>query len=248
MTPRIRTAVFCVMLAMSAACGLEAARAHDAAHPSGSASAPIDSVLISADGRTISASESGPCLPSAVLRARESDTEVVLKLQTLPHTSPCFGPVGARTWATRLASPLGTRQVTDAADGRGIAIFDERGLLRPSRLPIGYAFSYTAAMYATGAARAEPDWDASCAQLYTNADGDQLWITQTYGKHWPPRLGPTAALVPVRHSLARTAPGTVAWQEHGQSFLIVSSTPEATTALPIAELIAVADTLGSKGG
>lgn len=210
-------------------------------------SVPVDEVLLSADGRTLSASASGTCLPATALRARQDAQTVSVALVTVPRTGTCSSGTETRTWSTTLASPLGTRQVTDSVDGRGVLVFDERALLRPRLLPAGYTHVYDAAIYATGDASAGLNWDASCAQLFADDRGDQLWITQSHGRHWPNGWGPAMPLVAVRHALARSEPGMLAWQEHGQSFLIVS-TPMLDKPLTASQLAAVAQSLAPDPG
>ena len=205
-------------------------------------SEPIDEVLLSADGRTLSASVSGTCLPATALRAREDGKAVIVSLETLPRTGACSSGTEMRTYSSTLTRPLGTRQVIDSVDGSGVLVFDERGLFRPRTLPAGYSHVYDAATYATGDGSPGPDWDASCAQLFADDRGDLLWITQSYGKHWPPGWGPTLPLIPLRHTLARTRPGMLAWQEHGRSFLIVS-VPMLDSPLTVSQLAAVAQSL-----
>lgn len=114
--------------------------------------------------------------------------------------------------------------------------------MRPRVLPAGYTHVYDAAMYATGDGSAGPNWDASCAQLFADDRGDQLWISQSYGRHWPEGWGPAMPLVAVRHALARSRPGMLAWQEHRESFLIVSI-PMLDNPLTASQLAAVAQSL-----
>ena len=208
---------------------------------------PIDEVLVSADGRTLSASVSGTCLPATALRTWEDGQTVIVGLETLPRTGACSSGTETRTYSSTLTSALRKHQVIDSVDGRGVLVFDERELLRPTALPAGYTHVYDAAMYATGDGSAGPDWDASCAQLFADDRGDQLWITQSYGKHWPPGWEPTLPVIPVRHTLARTRPGMLAFQEHGRSFLIVS-VPMFDSPLTASQLAAVAQSLAPGPG
>lgn len=218
----------------------------------------VSEVLLSGDGRTLSASASGTCLPATELFAREQRDSVTVALATVPRVGGCFSGMETRTWSTTLASPLGQRRVFDLATGRGVPVFDEADLLRPTTLPAGYVHIYDAAMYAdddgggSGSSGASvgpigstgSDWDASCAQLFADAQGDQLWISQSYGTHWPDGWGPTLPLLPVRHALARYKSGMLAWQEHGQSFTILSlSALDAPAPLPASQLAAVAQGL-----
>lgn len=203
----------------------------------------VAEVLVSTDGRTLSASMTGFCLPSAAFSAQETSDAVTVRLASAPREGDggaCTSGVGARTYTVALPEPLGSRRVVDASDGLGVLVFDERNALRPGALPPGYAHVYDAALYGDGDGRYGSNWDASCTQIFTDARGDLLWITQSYGKHWPDGWGPTLPLVPVRHSVARYRPGMLAWQEDGESF-VISSTPVLTAPLTTVQLVAIAD-------
>lgn len=216
---------------------------------------PVAEVLVSADGRTLSASVTGFCLPSAGLSAQETRDAVTVRLAGLPRgdgagaaggsgieSSTCTSGMGARTYTVALPEPLGARRVVDASDGLGVPVFDERSVLRPGALPAGYVHVYDAALYGDGDGRYGSNWDASCTQVFADAQGDLLWITQSHGKHWPDGWGPSLPLAPVRHSVARYRTGMLAWQEDGESF-VLSSTPVLSAPLSTTQLVAIAEGL-----
>lgn len=206
--------------------------------------APVAEVLVSTDGRTLTASAVGVCLPATALLAREDAAAVTVTLSFEPRTGACTSGTETRSYSATLHAPLGPREVIDSSDGLGVLVFDERRLLRPAALPAGYTHLYDAALYGDGSDGSDgSDWDATCIQLFADAHGDLLWISQTYGRHWPAGWsGSSHQLVPLLHAVARYRSGMLAWQENGSSYLIVSA-PRYTATLTTAQLAAVARSL-----
>ncbi|MFE5588123.1 hypothetical protein [Kitasatospora sp. NPDC056531] len=138
-------------------------------------------VLVSADGRTITAAVGWTgCESLPRLIAHESAQGITLALRREDDATAdtaCDGG-NSKQVSTSLSDPIGARSLTDAVSGRPIAFFDGHRLASPHYLPAGYAPTDDTPSNTTGlAAPATPrTWTR------TYQDGvrhDDLTITQS---------------------------------------------------------------------
>jgi len=201
--------------------------------------------LVSSDGRTVSVMGVLACDWTAWLTAAEQPARVVITLQTAhPGTPSCSGMPGFAVYHAMLRAPLGHRELMDGATDKPVPYFDSRRLLRPGYLPPGYGFRYDAPD-ASGLLGYEylavpRNTEVSCSQLYSAGDADMLVITQASGGTlaWPPRIRPRPVIVRGHRALA--IPGRISWSLNDQTIVVAAT----DAALPMTELIAVADSLG----
>ena len=86
----------------------------------------VGQVVVSADGRTITAWAGVDCGHAQLLRARSHSNRVTLSL-VWPVVSPstlCLLDLIAETVSTRLPAPLGDRRLVQASSGKPIPYFD----------------------------------------------------------------------------------------------------------------------------
>ncbi|RAG83121.1 hypothetical protein DN069_23705 [Streptacidiphilus pinicola] len=236
-------------LTLSAVGGLLAARAASA---DGTVATPVGPVLVSADGRRVSITETGQCLGSGVLRAREDDSVVALDFRMVPHSGRCVGGPQLLVWSVGLAAPLAARRLVDADGGAPVTVFRGADLLRPSALPPGYRLAYDAPGYAPGdeasgaVGGASTQWDPAVSTLFVH-DGPggpgSLWLVEEYGRHWPDGWPADPPLVTAQGRLARVGPNGLAWQERTGDGTPLSLALLSDAGLPTTSLLRVADSL-----
>ncbi|GAA1932408.1 hypothetical protein [Streptantibioticus ferralitis] len=98
-------------------------------------------VLLGADGRTLTIGAWwDDCEKQPKLEAHESAQGVTLSLHREDDSRPntVCGNAGAKQLTTTIATPLGSRPLTDAVSHHAIAYFDARRLAIPHYLPAGF--------------------------------------------------------------------------------------------------------------
>ncbi|GAA1940228.1 hypothetical protein GCM10009738_11890 [Kitasatospora viridis] len=234
----------------AAACalaGLVGYRAALGAALPGLARTPVDTVLLSADGRGLSVARSGECLGTGALRARETPSAVVLDFRTDPPSRDCFGGAQQTVWSVRLGRPLGDRALRDANSansgaGDAVPYFRAADLPVAGSLPPGFHHAYDAPGYL--GATAAGQWSPAASELFL-AGTARLWLVVEYGRHWPGDWPANATtLLPVQGRLARVGPDGIAWQQPDpasgpvRSYALLADPP-----LPAGQLAAMADQL-----
>jgi hypothetical protein len=188
----------------------------------------------------------GPC--DTLPRTRVTETSTVVTISAALPSDCVHGDV---RWALKFPLPggLGAREVRNGPSGPTTAPFDGAVLTDPTHLPTGYRQQ---------SEEQTPDVAGSWTRVWVPAAGtagDQLRITQS------PHVIPTppGAVVPgswtvaglpatvVRNTATHTL--TVQWdtRSHTRTSRVAAVQAGATPTLSIAELIAVADTLPSRG-
>ncbi len=99
----------------------------------------VGQVVISADGRTMTAWAGVDCGHAQRLRAHSYSNRVTLTLVTpvVPPTTLCLLDLMAETVSTRLPAPLGERRLVQASSGKPIPYFDASQFARLTVLPPG---------------------------------------------------------------------------------------------------------------
>ncbi|SEL85869.1 hypothetical protein [Streptacidiphilus jiangxiensis] len=250
---RARTVHAAVLaLAASALAGLLAAQV--AAPSDGTVARAVGSALVSADGRQVSVTETGPCLGAGELTAHESDTSVTLELRVVPHagSGPCLGGAQLLVRSVALSAPLRGRRLVDRASGLAVPFFRGADLLHAGPLPSGFRFAYVAPGYALGGSTEQ--WDPAASTLYlggpvgaasgAGVDGAAaVWLVEEYGGHWPDGWPNDAPLVSAHGRLARVGPDGLAWRDRTADGSVLSVALLADPPLPTAVLTTMADGL-----
>jgi hypothetical protein len=217
---RIVAAVLCLLVGATAGLLIEhvVTRGLAITHGIEPISAPVS---VSADGRTLQTR-----LERGTLTAEESATTVTLTYRPASILSIClFGFCSTPTLMTRLAAPLGSRRLVDAAHGT-----DAFGsILRPTTMP---PYLHHAIDLATLSGVA-----ASYTQLYSGP-GVEMSIVESWGDTLP---SPSNGLL-VRGHPAVTWSGHLAWIENGTTVTIGSST-YGYLAPTTAQLVAIANSM-----
>jgi hypothetical protein len=106
--------------------------------PSPPTTSPVDQpVLVSADGRVITAIGPRACGHAPRLVARSHPRKVTLTWLN-PDTNCHAEMLGTASGRARLLAPLGTRALVQATSGAPVSYFDERDLARIGMLPAGF--------------------------------------------------------------------------------------------------------------
>ncbi len=235
----VGTAVACTLA------GLVGYRVAAGAAPPGLVRTPVAVVLLSADGRGLGVAQSGECLGTGELRARETPSAVVLDFRTDPPNRDCVGGALQTLWSVRLATPLGDRPLLDTNGGTGdggtVPYFRAADLPVAALLPPGFHHAYDAPGYLGTSSAGQ--WSPAASELFL-AGTAHLWLVVEYGRHWPDDW-PTATttLVPVLGHLARVGPNGIAWQQQdaagsARSYALLADPP-----LPTEQLISMASQL-----
>jgi hypothetical protein len=100
---------------------------------------PVYQVVVSADGRTVTAWGGVSCGHPQSLRARSYPNRVTLTWVTpvVPPSTLCLLDLAAETVSTRLPAPLGKRRLVQASSGKPIPSFDASRFARFTVLPPG---------------------------------------------------------------------------------------------------------------
>lgn len=192
----------------------------------------VGSVLVSADGRTISASAPEHQIgdyaenTSNNLVAAELARSVTMRVHTrIVHGFGLRAPgvtAAPVTLSISLSAPLWGRALV-GGDGRPLAYFDGRTMLTPHPAPPGFHLS---AVY-PGSSRmgALRDPGPAAVQVYNSDVGASLMIGQQVGGGWTAPPATTVADVLVRGYPARvyTSDGfvVVQWAQSGQSVQVL---------------------------
>jgi hypothetical protein len=237
-----------VAVGTAAACALAALVGYRAAAgtaPPGLVRTPVTVVLLSADGRGLSVAQSGECLGTGELRARETRSTVVLDFRTDPPNRDCVGGAQQTVWSVRLATPLGDRPLLDTNAGTGerdtVPYVRATDLPVATLLPPGFHHAYDAPGYLGTTSAAQ--WSPAASELFL-ADTARLWLVVEYGRHWPDDWPATTTThVLVLGHLARVGPNGIAWQQRDTSGSDRSYALLADPPLPTAQLVTMADQL-----
>lgn len=215
---------------------------------SGTASAPVDSaippgatvrpvngpVLVSSDGRTITAKTTKACGLDPVLVTYPDANRVALALAVPPPPSGvvCSDVAEIVIIQAHLAVPLGNRLLVGKSDGSPIKYFDEKNLAQPSTIPTGFHISQDepASALALGSA---PIGDTR-TYLGSAPSDALLTITQVLDSTpmktmlaWPVTSqvtlhGQTAELRTESSSAGQVVARSLTWTEAGYTFVVTS--------------------------
>jgi hypothetical protein len=213
----------------------------------------LGTVLVSADGRTLTANPdlttvgSGSCLGNTTtdLVVAESGQAVTVRAHVRVDASVRCVPGSAAGYyglSAALAAPLWGRSLLDGS-GKPIAYFDSRTLLRTQPPGSTYRLQHDLpGIWISYLPRQVSAAAVACTQEYDiGASGTPLWIVQIDGAD--PRPNPPGAVTPVTVRSVRgkafaldSTLNAVEWVERGQTMQLVSGSSTA-------ELIALAGTL-----
>lgn len=197
-------------------------------------------ILISADQRTLTASQGGSCA-NGTLDVQETPETVVVRVHMVPEAMGSPGLCALEIFSARLSAPLGSRQLVDGITGHRLPSFRGQGILRPSVLPAGFGHRYDAAFLGSDTIDGS---SAGCTQVFTLGDSydEAIWISQVTGGRWHTPDGVTATAITVRGQPGLAINGEIEWTQDGQLFTVQSMT-YAYAILGTGELIAIANSL-----
>jgi hypothetical protein len=210
-------------------------------HVRGDSYLSAGSVLVSADGLTLSATTNGGCR-EYVLEAVETETTVTVRVLRSQGMMFAPGVCAVRSFPVQLHAPLGNRQLIDGVTHRALPSFDGKSILRPSHLPDGFVHAYDTASFGDETVVGS---QAGCVQLYIKGDeyDDAILISQDVGAVWRAPDGVTVQPLTIRGQSGGAVPGEIEWIEKGQLFTIRSMTYAYAT-LSNQQLLDIAESLG----
>lgn len=184
-----------------------------------------------------------------------------------PRADPYPYPDPTYPATVTLTSRLGGRRLVDAATGRTIPVFDQRGALRLTDTaawqpvftnsgqpaPANSDVTTEAPYFGGPGAAVLVDNLSGVDPLNHQRNGESLMIVQVAGGGWHPPAGTVTRHVMVRGHHGLAAPGIVVWSESGYTIAVIGQGPAIDllddAPLPFPQLMAIAGNLtgGSRG-
>lgn len=211
-------------------------------------------VLVSADGRTVSATApgqlTGDCTDNVSRSLAVGETAHTVRLQVHTRIEHGFG-VGvcgpgsapmARVLSVRLASPLWGRALVDGA-GRSVPYFDGRTLLTVDPVPVGFHLVEVRPGSWTDPSTGKPA--PTAVQDYESGSG-WLLISQQTGTAWSPPGGARSTVAVGGHTAYEYAEGEtvlVTWVQKGQIIQVTYADGTRPDAATIAAALRIARSL-----
>jgi hypothetical protein len=207
-------------------------------------------VVVSTDGRVLAtAGNYSSCGTESTLVASESPTEVALSVRlTVVSTVEVYCERGSPPLTVRLAAPLGSRKLVDAATGQPLPQFSARLLLQPTVLPPGYR-PWQVEPVLAGPVAGGKVWYSRLTGADQPGDG-QFYITEYPDRPFVP--GPWQSPRPtgeegpwtrisVRGVQGWAEKGIIAWRQGGLDYSMGQLLKDGRLSFTVAQLVAIAD-------